>query len=119
MPSMLSPIWKVVQEGMGFRPNDLKSGHKMQGLLVWLKDNCHDAEPPQNLLDYTLTVSVTGCTRQWRQLIASLLLHEAKLYDWHVVHHVVFFCPGDQVFGLVSNIDIPILGKHFQASTLW
>lgn len=43
---------EVIQDSLGFSPNDLVFAHKVRGPLAVLKDNLQESKPPVNLIDY-------------------------------------------------------------------
>ncbi len=51
---MILATGEIVQESMGFSPNDLVFGHKVRGLLSVFQEAGKVAEPPQNLASYVL-----------------------------------------------------------------
>lgn len=101
---------KVVQESLGFSPNDLVFGHKVRGPLSLLMDNVTKSETPENLLDY-----VNGFQR--RLYLASKLAREnldkaqLKMKTWlDFRSEGREFSPGDQVLML-----LPVTGSSFLA----
>lgn len=110
LPWLLLAAREVVQESIGFSPNDLVFGHTVRGPLALLRDNWKEADPPRNLLEYVYGFRY----RLYRaQEVAKSKLVGAqskmkKHYDRRVEDRV--FLPGDQVLVL-----LPIVTSPFQA----
>lgn len=49
---MLLAIREVVQESIGFSPNELVFGHTVRGPIAVLADKWKTFNPPENVLDY-------------------------------------------------------------------
>lgn len=101
---------EVVQERVGFSPNELVFGHRVKGHLAVLRGKSNQPEPPKNLITY-----VHGFRERLRQAreLAKLKLEKAQrkikfLYDRTVERRT--FDLGDQV--LILH---PIVGSPFEA----
>lgn len=110
LPWLLLAAREVIQESLGFSPNDLVFGHKIRGPLALLRDDLLEAEPPVNLLDY-----VNGF--RYRVYCAGALARDnlgraqSKMKTWfdHKAERREFH-PGDQVLVL-----LPMTGSSFSA----
>lgn len=92
---------EVVQESLGFSPNDLVFGHKVRGPLFLLMDNVIEPETPVNLLDY---VNGFRCRLYLAGKLARENLDKAQLkmktwFDRRSERRE--FSPGDQVIILL------------------
>lgn len=101
---------EVVQESLGFSPNDLVFGHTVRGPLASLQEDWITEKPPVSLIDY---VNGFKCWLYYANEMAEANLQAAqhkmkRLYDRWVVRRE--FVPGDQVLAL-----LPIVGSPFQA----
>uniref|UniRef100_A0A3B3XS13 ribonuclease H n=1 Tax=Poecilia mexicana TaxID=48701 RepID=A0A3B3XS13_9TELE len=101
---------EVTQESTGFSPNELVFGHTVRGPLKVLKDECHDAEPPQNLLNYVngFKQRLFTATQLAKRKLSSAQDKMKRWYDKKAEHHV--FLSGDQVMAL-----LPVVTSPFQA----
>ncbi len=101
LPWLMSAEREVVQESLGFIPNDLVFGYKVRGPLALLMNDVSENETPVNLLDY-----VNGFRRQL--YLAGKLAHEnlgkaqLKMKTWFDQwSELREFSPGDQVLILL------------------
>ncbi|KAL0150446.1 hypothetical protein M9458_054263 [Cirrhinus mrigala] len=110
LPWLMLAAREVVQESLGFSPNDLVFGHKVRGPLALLMNDAIETETPVNLLDY-----VNGFRR--RLYLAGKLAREnlckaqLKMKTWFDRRSERReFSPGDQVLML-----LPVTGSSFLA----
>lgn len=108
LPWLILAVLEVVQESLGFSPNDLVFGHRVRGPLALLMNEA--TETPVNLLDY-----VNGFRR--RLYLAGKLAREnlgkaqLKMKTWFDRRSECRkFSPGDQVLML-----LPVTGLSFLA----
>lgn len=111
LPWIMLPAREVVQESMGFSPNDLVFGHKVRGLLSIFWEFGKVPKPPKNLASYIL--GFKNRLIQARELVkVNLEKHQKnmkRLYDRRVKHRV--FEPGDQVLVLRPMTSSPFEAK--------
>lgn len=111
LPWMMLAAREVVQESMGFSPNDLVFGHNVRGLLSVFQQVGKAVEPPKNLVSYVL--GFKNRLIQARELAKlSLEKHQKnmkRLYDRTVERRV--FVPGDQVLVLRPMVSSPFEAK--------
>ncbi len=101
LPWLMLAAREVVQESLGFSPNDLVFGHKVRGPLFLLMDNVIEPETPVNLLDY---VNGFRCRLYLAGKLARENLDKAQLkmktwFDRRSERRE--FSPGDQVIILL------------------
>ncbi len=110
LPWMLLAIREVVQESIGFSPNELVFGHTVRGPIAVLADEWTNFDPPENVLDY---VSSFRYRLYETRAIALRKLAKSqgkmqRLFDRKVKSR--HFQAGDQVLAL-----LPVLTSPFQA----
>ncbi len=110
LPWLMLAAREVVQESLGFSPNDLVFGHRVRGPLALLMNEVTETEIPVNLLDY-----VNGFRH--RLYLAGKLAREnlgkaqLKMKTWFDRRSECReFSPGDQVLML-----LPVTGSSFLA----
>ncbi len=111
LPWLLLAAREVVQESLGFSPNQLVFGHCVRGPLGVLCDGALQEEPPQSLIQY-----IHGFRR--RLVLAGELAREKlgktqeKMKCWFDrKSEVRLFSPGDQVLALFALPDSPFCAK--------
>lgn len=110
LPWLLLAAREVVQESLGFSPNDLVFGHKVRGPLSLLLDNVTEPEVPVNILD-----NVNGFRRRLylagKLASENLVKAQCKMKTWFDRRSEYReFSPGDQVLLL-----LPVTGSSFLA----
>lgn len=110
LPWLMLAAREVVQESLGFSPNDLVFGHKVRGPLSLLMDNVTETEMPVNILDY-----VNGFRRRLylagKVARENLVKAQLKMKTWFDRRaECREFSPGDQVLLL-----LPVTGSSFMA----
>lgn len=110
LPWMLLAIREVVQESIGFSPNELVFGHTVRGPITVLADEWKTSDPPENVLDY---VSSFRYRVYEARAIAQRKLGKSqgkmqRLFDRKVKFRE--FQVGDQVLAV-----LPVLTSPFQA----
>lgn len=112
LPWLLLAACEVVQESMGFSPNDLVLGHKVRGPLAVLRDGCLSEELPQNLIDYVngfrLRLYRAGELAKQKPEISQGKMK--TLYDQQAA--VCQFGPGDPVLVLLPLVTSPFQAKY-------
>lgn len=78
---MLLAAREVIQESLGFSPNDLVFGHKVRGPLSLLLENMNDSKPHVNLLDYVKDFDV-GCIWLVNWLMKIWRKHNLRMKTW-------------------------------------
>ncbi len=111
LPWLLLAAREVVQESLGFSPNQLVFGHCVRGPLGVLCDGALQEEPPQSLIQY-----IYGFRR--RLILAGELARgklgktQEKMKCWFDrKSEVRLFSPGDQVLALFALPDSPFCAK--------
>ncbi len=111
LPWLLLAAREVVQESLGFSPNQLVFGHCIRGPLGVLCDGALQEEPPQSLIQY-----IHGFRR--RLVLAGELAREKlgktqeKMKCWFDrKSEIRLFSPGDQVLALFPLPDSPFCAK--------
>ncbi len=103
LPWLLLAAREVVQESLGFSPNQLVFGHCVRGPLGVRCDGALQEEPPQSLIQY-----IHGFRR--RLVLAGELTRE-KLGKTQEKIKCWFDSPGDQVLALFALPDSPFCAK--------
>lgn len=119
LPWLMLAAREVVQDSLGFSPNQLVFGHKVRGPLALLHDGLKEvSDPPQGLLQY-----VEGFRRRLflaGQMAKENLLNKQKkmkrLFDRNTESRV--FCPGDQVLALLPLPTSPFCAKFLGPYTV-
>ncbi|KAL2091618.1 hypothetical protein ACEWY4_013881 [Coilia grayii] len=110
LPWLMLAAREVIQDSLGFSPNELVFAHEVRGPLTVLKDGLQEAAPPVSLIDY-----VEGFRRRlflaWKCAGKNLLKSQGRMKKYFDRRaEVKLFSPGDQVLAL-----LPIPGSPFRA----
>lgn len=102
---------EVVQESLGFSPNQLVFGHKIRGPLAVLKDGLIREEPPKSLVEYVHSfrrrlVLAGECARE---KLGDAQATMKGLFDWGSESRE--FTSGDQVLALLPSTSSPLCAK--------
>lgn len=118
LPWLLLATCEVIQESLGFSPNQLVFGHCVRGPLAVLSNAALPEEPPQSLIQY-----IQGFRR--RLVLAGELAKEKlektqeKMKGWFDrKSEIRMFSPGDQVLALFPLPDSPFCAKFLGPYTV-
>lgn len=119
LPWVLLAIREVVQESIGFSPNELVFGHTVRGPIAVLADEWKTSDPPENVLDY---VSSFRYRLYETRAIAQRKLGKSqgkmqRLFDPKVNSRE--FQVGDQVLALLPVLTCPFQARFFPMTTVY
>lgn len=111
LPWMLLSAFEVVQESIGFSPNDLFFSHIIHGPLALLRDSWTEPDPTSNLLDFVngFRYRLYAAQEVAKMTLAGVQGKMKKLYDRHSVYRE--FLPGDKVLALLPLVTSPFQAK--------
>ncbi|KAG1926323.1 thy-1 membrane glycoprotein [Pimephales promelas] len=118
LPWLLLATREVIQESLGFSPNQLVFGHCVRGPMAVLSENALPEEPPQSLIQY-----VQGFRRrlvlagEWAR--QKLEKTQKKMKCWFDrKSEIRIFSAGDQVLALLPLPDSPFCAKFLGPYTV-
>jgi hypothetical protein len=112
IPFLLFGVREVIQESLGFSPNELVFGHSVRGPLQLLKEKWLGEEPETGLLTYVLTFKdrlYKACEMAQKNLAGA----QSSMKTWYDKKaHSREFKPGDQVLVLSPVQGSPLQAKY-------